>query len=154
MPLSSNIIINARKYLFLYHFAVRLRTMAFSKYLILARAAQLSEWLFLCSYMRFLNGFIPGPMLLSAQIKRSKYISLSLVFEKAFESFRMNNQKTQCEQCLRVDNSRSGYSGFLFSRLRDYRGPVVYIHSKREATNHLPFELSMEQHKSTGITDN
>lgn len=119
----------------------------------LARAAQLSEGLFLCPYRRFLKGFIPGPTLLSARIKRSKYINLSLVFEKVIEPFRMNNQKTQCEQCLRVDNSRSGYSEFslIGCGITEARRFIYTAKGKQRITSLLSY-LRIEN-KSIGKSD-
>lgn len=112
MPLKNKIHINANNNLFLRTNA-HLRANSSSVFYVLAnRAAWYSTGLFLFISQRSLNGFIPGLMLLCARIKRSLYKRLRLVFEKVVEPFRLNNSKTQCEQCLRVDNSRSGYPEF------------------------------------------
>lgn len=114
--------------------SVRLRAISIFRYKVLANwAAGLSRGLFLCHFLRVLNGFIPAAILLTPRNERFRYIRLRLVFEKSCEAFRLNNPKTQCEQCLWVDNSRSGYSGFSLIGWGMSEAPLSYIHSKREA---------------------
>jgi hypothetical protein len=103
-----------------------------------------TKGLFLFPKLKVFKRFYSWANVAYARIKRFRYISLRLVFEKAGEPFRLNNQKTQSEQCLRVDNSRSGFTGFSLLGWGITEAPLTCIHSKRGATNHPSFELSTE----------